>query len=166
MLGVTVSFRSGNLLFPLTYLKKSTPNNEIKQAMEVIKDLGVQKIVKDLKEFTKAKRLFLTIKRDPFEQILAGYKMEEYRDINTHYMKMFERNNYDNILLQNGYTIQVPRMLLEVLGIEKKYANPDWCGGESPFLYAIKLGKVLEVKNLTANQIKEIKAKYRTEVAV
>jgi hypothetical protein len=77
---------------------------------------------------------------------------------------MFELNEYDSLLLQYGYSKEVPRMLIEVKGIEKKYANPDWCGGESPFVYAIKLGKVLEVNNLSDKEIQTIKEKYVQQV--
>ena len=87
-------------------------------------------------------RLYLTIKKEPFEMIKNGIKLEEYRDINEYYDKKFSRP-YKTVLLQNGYSPDSPRIEVEILSIVKKRAVPEWCGGYNGILYAIKLGKIL-----------------------
>ena len=88
--------------------------------------------------------LFLTIKKEFFDLIVLGIKKEEYRDIKPFFDKRLFSKDYKTVLFQNGYEITSPRVEVELLSIEKKYANPEWAAGYSGYCYALKLGKILK----------------------
>jgi hypothetical protein len=67
--------------------------------------------------------LFLTLKKEPFEQIKAGIKTSEYRDYKPYWIKRLMNEpgsfkNYDAVLFQNGYSKDAPRMLVELKSIQ------------------------------------------------
>jgi hypothetical protein len=90
-----------------------------------------------------ANTLTVTIKKHWFDMIKSGEKKEEYRDIKPYWTERLEGKNYDYIVFKNGYSDNAPSIKVECKGIEKKNANPDWCGGDSSFYYAIKLGSII-----------------------
>ena len=92
------------------------------------------------------KRLFLTIKREFFTDILLGVKKEEYRTFNERYARILGRE-YDLVLLQNGYSRKSPRLYCQFLGVEvKEIFFPITQQWETVF--AIKLGKIVRTENV------------------
>lgn len=87
--------------------------------------------------------LNLTIKKHWFDMIKSGKKKEEYRDIKQYWIDRLDGKKYDYVVFKNGYSDTAPSIKVECLGIEKKNANPDWCGGDSSVYYAIKLGSII-----------------------
>ena len=86
------------------------------------------------------KILHLNLYRKYFDQILKGEKIIEYRDITPYWSKRLEGRHYDVIQFRNGYAKVAPTMVVEYKGI----VVDDLYGR-----YAIKLGNILESKNVT-----------------
>lgn len=74
--------------------------------------------------------------------IASGNKKEEYREIKPYWDSRLNQQ-YDVVVFKNGYSSTAPTVALECKGIEKKNANSAWCGGETPYCYAIKLGNII-----------------------
>ena len=85
------------------------------------------------------KVLHLNLYRIYFDQILKGEKTIEYRDITPYWSKRLEGKYYDVIQFRNGYRKNAPTMIVEYKGtvVDDLYGT-----------YAIKLGNVLETKNI------------------
>ena len=85
------------------------------------------------------KVLHLNLYRKYFDQILKGEKTIEYRDITPYWSKRLEGKYFDVIQFRNGYAKEAPTMLVEFKGtvVDDLYGT-----------YAIKLGNVLETKNI------------------
>lgn len=81
------------------------------------------------------KTLTLTLKRQFFNQIAAGTKKLEYRDIKPYWTQRLEGKVFDEIVFRNGYSKNAPTMRVEWLGMTK-----------SKNQYIIELGKVLEIR--------------------
>ena len=86
-----------------------------------------------------AKVLHLNLYRKYFDQIFKGEKIIEYRDITPYWSKRLEGRHYDVIKFRNGYRKDAPEMVVEYkgMGVDDLYGT-----------YAIKLGNVLETKNI------------------
>ena len=86
-----------------------------------------------------AKVLHLNLYRKYFDQIFKGEKIIEYRDITPYWSKRLEGRHYDVIKFRNGYRKDAPEMVVEYKGmvVDDLYGT-----------YAIKLGNVLETKNI------------------
>lgn len=78
--------------------------------------------------------LFLTIQRDPLNRILAGSKTVEFRELSNYYIKKLcvMKDGVDvadkpitHILFQNGYSMTVPRALVEFETYFGKYSHND-----------------------------------------
>lgn len=83
----------------------------------------------------------MTLMKKWFDEILAGTKKFEYRDIKPYWTKrLFQEDgsvkDYKIIYFRNGYSKNCRKMKVEFLGVKKVV----WKGEE---VYAIKLGKVL-----------------------
>jgi len=110
----------------------------------------------------KRKILKLTLKKEWFDMILSGEKKEEYREVKEYWMHRLEDSStamfvinykkFDLVEFKNGYGENVPTMLVECLEINHGYSNPKWCGGIEDFFYVIKLGKIVETKNLKQDE--------------
>jgi hypothetical protein len=91
------------------------------------------------------KILHLTLMKRWFDEILAGTKKFEYREIKPYWTKrLFNENGtakkYDVIYFRNGYSKDCRKMKVEFLGVKRGVWN-----GEK--VYAIKLGKILQEGN-------------------
>ena len=82
--------------------------------------------------------LHLNLYRKYFDAILSGSKTIEYRDITPYWSKRLEGKHYDVIKFRNGYAKVAPEMIVEYRGVDINDGK-----------YAIKLGQVLESKNVT-----------------
>jgi len=86
------------------------------------------------------KTLHLNLYRKYFDAILKGEKTIEYRDITPYWSKRLEGRHYDVIQFRNGYAKIAPVMIVEYKGM----VTDDLYGK-----YAIRLGKILESKNVS-----------------
>ncbi len=91
------------------------------------------------------KILRMTLHRQWFDEIAAGRKKEEYREIKDYWAKRLAKE-YDAIEFRNGYTIDSPLMQVEYLGFEvKQILHP--VSNKKETVFALKLGRILEIKN-------------------
>jgi len=109
--------------------------------------------------------LHLTLKKKWFDMIASGEKKEEYRDIKPHWNRVFTNhwckwkksrgeggmNAWDIVHFTNGYGKTKPQVELEFVNIRKGIGNPEW-GAPKEEVYIIELGKILSIKNYTANE--------------
>jgi hypothetical protein len=84
--------------------------------------------------------LHLTLRREYFAAIAAKTKRIEYREQKAYWRKRLEGRTYDVIKFRNGYRSNAPETLVEFRGL-RRY------GKGSNAYYAIRLGRVLEIKN-------------------
>jgi len=81
--------------------------------------------------------LHLNLYRTYFEQILAGEKLIEYRDVTPYWSKRLEGRSYDVIQFRNGYAKVAPIMIVTYEGF---YLEDDH--------YCLPIGKILHTKNV------------------
>ena len=72
---------------------------------------------------TEPKLLHLTLRKEPFDQILSGEKTSEYREYKQFWITRLMNNDgsfkhYDVIHFKNGYHKDAPTMLVEFKGIK------------------------------------------------
>lgn len=91
------------------------------------------------------KILHLTIKRQWLDMILSGVKLEDYREINPWNTSRLANRKYDAVEFSNGYG-QVPKVLVELLGIHKGRGRLRW-GAPEHDVYVLCLGDILNVVN-------------------
>ena len=87
----------------------------------------------------KAKRavLHLTLHREFFDLIAEGRKKTEYREDKPYWRSRLVGREYGEIVFRNGYLPRAPLMRVQCVSIRK----------DRPGRFAIRLGKILEVKN-------------------
>lgn len=71
-------------------------------------------------------------------------EFEECDDRSIIYFK-----EYDYVEFKNGYAKNAPTILVECLGITTGKGKPEW-GGSDNNVFIIKLGKIIETKNIGA----------------
>lgn len=119
--------------------------------------------VNRLQQTGTVKILQLTLKKQWFDRILSGEKTEEYREIKPYWeIRLtvpiesedgeFEPHfvyfkHYDAIEFTNGYGNHMPKMLVECKGITIGRGKPEW-GAPDTDVFILKLGKILETKNI------------------
>jgi hypothetical protein len=111
--------------------------------------------ISGLKKSPISKTLKATLHRKWFDLIAAGEKTEEYREVKPYWTKRLSRK-YDYIEFRNGYNINSPAMIVEYLGYATKtILHP--VTGTVETVYALKLGRVIEIKNYEVQQKKSAK---------
>lgn len=99
------------------------------------------------------KTLHLTLKKKWFDMILSGEKKEEYREIKPYWIQRLSHplyplfRKYDVVEFRNGYSKNAPTMIVECGGISTGFGYKPW-GGTGEKVYIIKLGKIIETKNV------------------
>ena len=88
------------------------------------------------------KVLHLNLYHKYFNQILKGEKTTEYREVTPYWSKRLEGRHYDVIKFRNGYRKNAPEMLVEFKGM-------GTVTFQTTPAYAIELGKILEIKNVS-----------------
>lgn len=89
--------------------------------------------------------LHMTLHKIWYNQILAGLKKEEYREIKPYWTNRLSKE-YDVIIFTNGYRPNSRQMKIEYLGYEiKDILHP--ITNQKETVYALKLGNILEIKN-------------------
>jgi ASC-1-like (ASCH) protein len=83
--------------------------------------------------------LHMTLQKQWFDQIAAGTKKTEYREVKSYWTtRLFDAAGrpkpFDTIIFRNGYAPTSPRMRVEFKGLTVVDG-----------LYAIRLGRVLDV---------------------
>jgi hypothetical protein len=81
--------------------------------------------------------LHLTLHREYFDAIAEGRKKTEYRNSSAYWRSRLVGRKYAEIIFRNGYATRAPLIRVQCLGIRK----------DGPDHFAIRLGKILEVKN-------------------
>ena len=81
------------------------------------------------------KILRLTLHRKWFDDIVAGKKKIEYREIKPYWTQRLDGKSFDEIHFRNGYGSHRPFIRVECNGISKNSC------------YNIHLGEILEIKN-------------------
>lgn len=94
--------------------------------------------------------LHLTLHREWFVEIAEGRKKNEYREIKPYWTKRLEGREYDIIEFRNGYAKSSPVMRVEYKGLD--LAETEYLDGEKKIVYAIKLGRILEIKNYESDK--------------
>ena len=89
--------------------------------------------------------LQLTLFKRFFDEIAAGLKREEYREIKEYWTKRLIKE-YDVIEFRNGYAANAPMMRVEYCGYEIKTIVHPITGNEET-VYALRLGRVIDIKN-------------------
>lgn len=83
--------------------------------------------------------LHLTLHREFFDAIVEGKKKTEYRDDTRYWRARLLDRAYSEVHFRNGYATGAPFMRVQCLGIRKDKSGD----------FAIRLGKVLQIKNYT-----------------
>lgn len=91
----------------------------------------------------------MTLKKRWFDEILAGTKRVEYREVKPYWTKRLFDNGkareFDVIEFKNGYSRDARKMRVEFLGVDvvvlDKTLGDGWNEGMS--VYGIRLGEVL-----------------------
>ena len=97
--------------------------------------------------------LRLTLKRQWFDMIDSGKKMEEYRDPSPWiYSRLLEKDGYthrkyDRIEFKNGYGPNVPTMSVEFKGWKHGIGMPKWGATPGVRYVVILLGSVIFLQN-------------------
>jgi len=87
--------------------------------------------------------LHLTLKRKWFDDIAAGRKHNEYRDMNPYWDSRLLGKCFDEVHFRNGYSLDRPFMRIQWLGCQRDITNRR---------YVIGLGKILEIRNYEGEQ--------------
>jgi hypothetical protein len=99
----------------------------------------------------KSKTLYLTLRKDPFDQIKNGEKTSEFREYKKHWIqKLMNKDgsfrSYDFVLFKNGYHKNAPQITVEFKGIKIITEGFDWMSEDK--FFEIVLGKIIHLKNV------------------
>ncbi len=81
--------------------------------------------------------LYLTLHRVFFDAIAEGRKKTEYREDTNYWRSRLVGRNYTEVVFRNGYATHAPVLRVQCLGVRR----------EKTSRFAIRLGKIMEVKN-------------------
>lgn len=87
------------------------------------------------------KILYLTLKKQWFDMVKSGHKLEEYRELKDYWHRRFNKH-YDAVQFTNGYSPSSPRFLIELRGIDKGVGRPEW-GAPNSEVYILRLGNII-----------------------
>lgn len=89
----------------------------------------------------KKKTLYLTLKKQWFDLINNGVKIEEYREIKDYWTKRLENKHYDEVIFRHGYAKDAPVMSFEIRKIEINIGKEEWGAEKNKKYYVIYLGE-------------------------
>ena len=98
------------------------------------------------------KALYLILHRKWFDAIASGKKLEEYRDRTSYWQRRIEGHKHTEIHFCNGYRKEAPFMRIEYKSWRKIVL-------ESRPVYALTLGKILEIRNYPCKKVKIMNVK-------
>ena len=93
--------------------------------------------------------LYLTIKRQWFEMIASGEKLEEYREIKDYWTRRLVWRHHDAVHFRNGFRASSPTMMFELLWIDVGNGDPAWGAPVGREVYILRLGKMLQAPAVT-----------------
>lgn len=88
------------------------------------------------------KILHLNLKKEYYDQIVAGIKTTEYRELKNYWTKRLVNKNYDLICFKNGYSKNAPKFHIQYKGYTIEKRNFE-ITQKSTLVYAIKLGDII-----------------------
>jgi hypothetical protein len=100
------------------------------------------------------KTLYLSLKKEPFEVMVTGEKVIEYREPTKWILSRIEGKEYDLIKFVNGYGADKPYFICEFGAWSRSYHNEfiTYSNGLTvdiaPWTICIHLGKIIETGNL------------------
>lgn len=103
------------------------------------------------------KILHLTLKKRWFDMILSGEKKEEYREDKRYWKRRFLVSGSHPpvfsdkptvIRFTNGYGLDKPSFDITCLGLRYGWGKPEWGGQKDNLQFVIKLGQILETRNI------------------
>lgn len=103
----------------------------------------------------------LTLKKQWFEMIRSGIKLEEYREIKPYWESRFIDSKkqaildattadevawkeFTHIRFTHGYAKNAPTFLIEFYGFDIGYGYPFWGGMSGNEVFILKLGKIID----------------------
>lgn len=86
--------------------------------------------------------LHLTLKKQWFDMIASGEKIEEYREIKPYWHNRLFGKKFDAIHFRNGYSKGSPSMMVELYGVTTGVGIKDWGASEAP-VYILQLGAII-----------------------
>lgn len=91
--------------------------------------------------------LTLPIKKQWFDLIALGEKLEEYRSNNAYYDARFEKyaGTQIQICLRNGYSKNSPSLLCSVIPEKRNGARKEWGGNPEEIYWVLKILSVERV---------------------
>jgi hypothetical protein len=102
--------------------------------------------------------LHLNLKRKWFDMILSGEKKEEYRKLSAYWTGIFSHRvkvkgkNYHpadvTICFSNGYSKNRRQIFIECKGVHVGEGVPEWGAEKKESYFVIRLGKIINTKNL------------------
>lgn len=110
--------------------------------------------------------LTLPIKKIWFDMIVSGEKKEEYREITRYWKRRLLNTCFPvvepgtrifQIAIQNGYSENAPKAILNVSGIDVGPGKPEWGAEPGKMYYIIHIRDVAECENMEAYNGKENK---------
>lgn len=93
------------------------------------------------------KTLFIVIKQKYFDQIKAGTKKEEYREITEYWRKRLEGREYDYIIFQAGYRKNAPRLKVVWCGYYERKLIHEFFGNEEKQVFAIRCNHIVPLNS-------------------
>ena len=94
------------------------------------------------------KILHLTLKKKWFDMIASGVKREEYREIKPYWNLRLLSKKYDAIQFRNGYSKDVPTLLIELKEILSGLGIIEWGAPSGQAVYILKLGEIINNANM------------------
>jgi len=88
--------------------------------------------------------LYLTLKKQWFDLILSGEKVEEYREVKPYWSHRLHKKVWDVINFHNGYSKNSPWFNIECIGFCCGTGNQKWGAPPDQDVYILKLGKIIE----------------------
>lgn len=98
------------------------------------------------------KILHLTLKKQWFDMIAAGEKLEEYRDIKPYWeRRLFEPDgmpkDYDIVRFRNGYSENAPTMDVQLEMIHRGFGSDKWGAENEKVYFVLTLGRTIGFVN-------------------
>ena len=87
--------------------------------------------------------LHLTLKKIWFDMILAGVKIEEYREIKPYWRKRLLGKKFDAIHFCNGYGKDAPCFTIKLTGVYRGFGIVEWGAPAGKEVFILQLGKIL-----------------------
>lgn len=90
--------------------------------------------------------LFLVLKKQYFDQIESGQKINEYRALTPFWAKRLCGKWFDKVIFQNGYSANAPRIEAEYCGFDLIRINHEFFGNFAQEVFDIKIKNARRTK--------------------